>query len=186
MNTLPELVAIVTSAVGTDVWDVVYGGERGPVLVVHVPDVGKWWSHAKPYMDRVFEIDGYTSLGIPERVRTRVGVFSGEFAARFEVLEPPVSFGFGVLWVGLTAADRSAVGAAIRRVTGDRMRASVSGGWYRYRGESKRAIPQEFQTPWAAREVLRRLGVAKELPGVEWPGLLRSFGGRGGRECVNP
>ncbi|MDO8944779.1 MAG: hypothetical protein Q7U75_16480 [Desulfobacterales bacterium] len=175
-ETLPaDFVPVVSSAVGGAVWDLVSRAERAPVLVVHVPDIGKWWATTKAQFDRVFKIEEIDTGGLPVFVETRPGVCRSPVRCSVAVSEPPVSFGMVVLWAGLPADERKVLGARVQERSKGVFRMSVTGGFYRIAG--RKNIPQEFQTPWAAYTFLVEIfhGELSSEIGVKPPAALRSF-----------
>jgi len=167
--------AVISSAVGGAVWDLVWREDKCPVLVVHVPDAGKWWAAVKPAFDRVFSVEEWDSLGLP-----KYGVSRPEFGREtvrvvVAVSEPPVSFGMAVLLAGLSTEERARLGAITQERSKGVFRFSTSGGLYRISG--RKNIPQEFMTPWAAFTFLVEVfrGSVQAETGVKLRRALRSF-----------
>lgn len=176
LDRIPEgFSAVISSAVGGAVWDLVWREDRCPVLVAHVSDVGKWWATVKPSFDRVFETESRDSLGLPTYAVSKPGMCSESVRLVVMITEPPVSFGMAVLWAGWSPDERKKLGAIVQERTKGGFRFSTGGGLYRIAG--RKNIPQEFMTPWAAVRFLVELlhGDVKNETGIAVPRVMRGF-----------
>lgn len=147
-----QLYAFISSGLCVDVWDVVEDAEILK-LCVHVQDVGWWWSKSRGLFLRIFDVKERDKVGSPSVVSLRPELCVGYWRFSLHVMEPPVSFGFGMLWVALSPDEQKFLGAKVRERSNDKFRVSVSGGLYRLVG--KRWVPQEFATTWEACFFLR-------------------------------
>lgn len=148
---MQRLVAVISSGLGGGVWDVVETANSRK-LVVHVQDIGKWWEKAHAQFRRVFAVQGSDTQGLPVGVRLRPELGEGSEELGVQIVEPPVSFGMGVLWMALSLEERKVLGAEVYSRSAEKFRISVTGGLYRLAG--RKCHPQEFMTPWAARVFL--------------------------------
>lgn len=145
-------VAVVSSGLGGGVWDVVETANSRK-LVVHVQDIGKWWEKAHAQFRRVFAVQGSDTQGLPVAVRLRPELGEGSEEMSVQIMEPPVSFGMGVLWMALSLEERKVLGLEVYSRSAEKFRISVTGGLYRLAG--RKCHPQEFMTPWAAQTFLQ-------------------------------
>lgn len=174
-------ISVVSAAVNTGVWDVVYLPQDIPLLVVYTEERMKWWVGAKEAVERVFQVEGYGDDGIPLILSARPRWFSpryGEWRCRVLVVEPPVSFGFVLLWAGMDGEAQGTLAGVMQgrmqEACGVPFRVSRSGVVYEVRGKSKE--PVDFATPWSVWYFLEKiLGEPKTWYSFRFPVFLRSY-----------